>query len=492
MDPIPDVKAIKSEPDAVKNEAYPDFNKGINFIQVQGGLNLKDEPHMWNLEMPKECVEITIDDICSTEDGGEENKTELQAVNNNNNNNNGTDEYSSEDIKQNNDNIANSHCDRDQFYINTNLNMGEAVIFNDPSTTKYINASLARSQKIPRKILNTKTAGIIRIVAPNEYTVIKDNEYQCTYCKFTTTAKRTKTAMKKHIIRCHQKEFPMFQCPHCPYKTIGFNELKSHLLHRHTSDKDIHWYQCYKCNSKHKTKSSIRQHVYTHFSFEELQFFQKNECSICGVVLRTKDSLNRHIRFVHNKEKLYCKKCNFSTIAKCSLEHHIQVTHTESTDLQTYHCQHCNYKTKFMTRLKAHTRIHHVNPKIICEICGYKCKTQMQMRLHQITHQKKINEKDLKYQCNKCNYRTYRGSNLAVHKLNHLKPSKIKYFYCYHCDFKGNRKDNLKKHIQRHFEKEVVTLWCYICDFSTKRRNLLSEHLGVKHKKGKKPKIDDI
>ena len=53
-------------------------------------------------------------------------------------------------------------------------------------------------------------------------------------------------------------------------------------------------------------------------------------CKDCGKVLANKTKLNRHIRFVHNNEKLYqCNMCDRQDYNKDNMKTHIKGIHKE-------------------------------------------------------------------------------------------------------------------------------------------------------------------
>ncbi|CAG9771608.1 unnamed protein product [Ceutorhynchus assimilis] len=272
----------------------------------------------------------------------------------------------------------------------------EMLVLNDPHAVQNdilnprSNYKWAVNNKVPKNGRKNK-------VKETEFIVTETGEFQCLQCEFDVTkGLQRRHKMVQHILSEHRDVKKLHQCPHCPFKSpYGLN---SHILSKHTSEKDIHWIKCDKCDYKCKKKHQLNKHSIVHYNDGDLPLIELLEKN-----------------------------------------------------------------------------------KVVCEICGYTSHSATKLRLHQITHQKKIDEKELKYRCHKCDYKTYRLYSFKIHKLNHLKPSQIKYFYCYHCDFKGKRKDNLKTHILRHFKKEEVTLKCYLCEFSTKKRQSLTDHLSMKH-----------
>lgn len=66
--------------------------------------------------------------------------------------------------------------------------------------------------------------------------------------------------------------------------------------------------------------------------------------------------------------------------------------------------------------------VHTVKPSLnflfitsyICELCSFPTTTRQAMELHKMSHQTQIKESDLKYRCDRCDYKTYRSYSLKV------------------------------------------------------------------------------
>ena len=55
------------------------------------------------------------------------------------------------------------------------------------------------------------------------------------------------------------------------------------------------------------------------------------ECLECGKVLRNSQKLRRHIRFIHNQEKLFrCNHCDHKDYRKDNLRVHVKNSHREA------------------------------------------------------------------------------------------------------------------------------------------------------------------
>ncbi|CAG9771609.1 unnamed protein product [Ceutorhynchus assimilis] len=367
--------------------------------------------------------------------------------------------------------------------MESNLEEKEMLVLNDPQAVHNdilkprSNYKWAINNKVPKNGQKNK-------VKETEFKVTETGEFHCLQCEFgVTTGIQRRHKMVQHILSEHRDVKQLYQCPYCPFKSAWC--LDRHILSKHTSEKDTNWIKCDKCDYKCKAQYELNRHSTVHYNngdLPQIELLEKHKCTICEKGFKAASNLRKHIQQIHKKQKpkLHCDHCDYTAPLNTMLKRHIEVIHTDSKHLKIHRCQKCSYETKFIHRLNLHMKAQHSTP-VVCEICGYISHSADRLRLHQITHQKKIDEKELKYRCHKCDYKTYRLYSFKVHKLNHLKPSQIKYFYCFHCDFKAKRKDNLKTHVLRHFKKEEVTLKCYLCEFSTKKRQLLTDHLSMKH-----------
>jgi len=316
-----------------------------------------------------------------------------------------------------------------------------------------------------------------------DFTTTTNNEFSCKHCDFV--GKRIRY-VRKHIRKMHMDPVKLNQCPYCDFKTQ--NRLRNHIIVKHKEDYEIKWYRCNQCDYRAKTNDSFARHMRLHKPIEErLKYMTK--CPHCHKMFRRLNKLRRHISSIHEKKpELICSLCQYEALDRKVLISHLERVHANDENLKMLSCERCNFQTKFNYVLKWHLNKGH-RPKILCEKCPYQAKDPQAMKLHMINHKEVKNETDLKFCCDKCDYKTYRGYNLTVHKLNHLKPEDTQYFYCYHCEFKAKRKDNLKTHIHRtHFKKKTEFV-CFVCDFKTNSKVSHIAHVN-KHSKQQKEELE--
>ena len=156
----------------------------------------------------------------------------------------------------------------------------------------------------------------------------------------------SKTFASKHILKTHMKlhdpesekykpDLDHFMAKHygcdmCPEKLQSKLKLAKHIANTHGNVQQVTCSYCMKFFSY----ASISKHTkYCKMSEEDKQNLKENnkvKCDDCGKVLRDKTKLNRHIRFIHNKEKLLrCNRCEREYYSKENLKMHVKKCHGE-------------------------------------------------------------------------------------------------------------------------------------------------------------------
>ncbi|XP_060535478.1 zinc finger protein ZFAT-like isoform X2 [Cylas formicarius] len=374
-----------------------------------------------------------------------------------------------------------------------------------------------------------------RIVQEYEVTLTENGVFKCFHCKYTHKSRKQ---VNTHVKKIHR---PKKKCPHCPYRsnshmkkhilnehggqctkcdfrTSNRSERRNHLLEKHAfiCDKcpdnclkcqrlnrlecrflhnyelvghmercheprdQIQWLQCPQCPAKRRHQIDLQEHI------KRIHHPDIFKCHICDVRFKLAQTLEKHVKTVHNGEEppLKCDKCDFKCFRRIVLRfHHVRCKQDENTE--TFQCYHCNYTTCYKAHLLTHINHNHSSKPDqmnICEFCSFQTKSKQCLKLHVISkHNENNNEEVMRYKCEHCDYKTHRTYNLQIHYLNHKKPEELQYFYCYHCPFKAKRKDNLKSHIfKMHMPKDELK--CFICDFKTTSSYSLVKHVD-KHKR---------
>ncbi|KAM9195172.1 uncharacterized protein V3H86_001198 [Mergus octosetaceus] len=150
-----------------------------------------------------------------------------------------------------------------------------------------------------------------------------EKPYSCSVCQKEF---RTSSHLKRHTVIHFNMEH--LKCRKCDYSTDKWQSLKRHLALHSVSESSsaaclyeqkpipVKTYTCEECGYTTVHNSNLKQHLRIHTG--EKPF----ECMQCGVAFRTSSHLKRHV-LTHLK--LYCRKCDFSTVDKRAFQKHAKV-----------------------------------------------------------------------------------------------------------------------------------------------------------------------
>lgn len=254
------------------------------------------------------------------------------------------------------------------------------------------------------------------------------------------------------------KDFIRFLCSHCEQEFASWYRLKEHSEVAHKVSPIV---TCI-CGITLKSKSVMYKHVQDHRNPNLLS------CDKCPRVTKTLAALNKHkMRHIPKSERKFCcASCEKIFYSKEALKSH-ERSHIPIEERKIYRCDICNMKFTTRSSAASHKRVVHDKIKgYVCDLCGYACGTNGELRQHRAIH-----SDDKPFVCRKCSksFKTY--SNLKTHLDTHEDTS----YECYICRRVLNSRRTLRKHLLVHEDK--CRHVCSYCNKAFKRRQTLKVHM---------------
>ncbi|KAJ0182533.1 hypothetical protein K1T71_001902 [Dendrolimus kikuchii] len=254
------------------------------------------------------------------------------------------------------------------------------------------------------------------------------------------------------------KDFVSFKCTQCHKVCSSWYTLREHCEKVHKILPIVH---C-ACGITLKSKSVMYKHIQDHKNPNVLA------CDKCPRIAKSVAALNKHkMRHVPKSERKFCcSSCDKIFNSKDALKSH-ERSHIPIEERKIYHCEVCNMKFTTRSSAASHKRVVHDKIKAyVCDLCGYACGTNGELRQHRAIH-----SEDKPFVCRKCGkpFKTY--SNLKTHMDTHEETS----YECFICRRVLNSRRTLRKHLLVHEDK--CRHICSYCNKAFKRRQTLKVHM---------------
>ena len=307
---------------------------------------------------------------------------------------------------------------------------------------------------------------------PNEWTTFKNEksmiEYLYFYCKSTNTP--AVKAFSRFFGEFSENKVVSFQCTHGFKGNIRPSRIrnkKKAFRKNRTEFVGCPWFINFKVMvtgevSFEKAHLQHEKHELTVNSFEKQKkmFFKwlenvgkdstpkkkdRNYCSICDKVFRTKGSLYTHNLMEHSEDKeILCDQCSYSTKCKSLLQRHIEAQH----EGVTFQCEFCDYRSN-KNALYQHIRRCHGKELYLCDQCDYSNKVKTNL----IQHKKSNHGVGKTFECDQCDYKALTKYGLQMHQNALHKKSRI--YQCPYCDHKTHWRHCIHKHIRKVHKDKV-------------------------------------
>ncbi|KAJ2947869.1 hypothetical protein O0L34_g9659 [Tuta absoluta] len=253
-------------------------------------------------------------------------------------------------------------------------------------------------------------------------------------------------------------DYIRFKCENCDKECSSWYSLRAHCDRHHNQPPLV---TC-KCGVTLKSKSVMYKHVQDHKNPSHLR------CDKCSKILKSTEALEKHrLRHVPKTDRKFnCEACDKVFNNKDLLRSH-ERSHIPIEERKVFTCDICHLKFTTRSSCASHRRVVHEKVKAyVCDLCGYACGTNGELRQHRAIH-----SDDKPFVCNKCNkpFKTY--SNLKTHMDTHEDTS----YVCYVCSRVLNSRRTLRKHLLVHEDK--CRHVCSYCNKAFKRRQTLKVHM---------------
>ena len=213
----------------------------------------------------------------------------------------------------------------------------------------------------------------------------KELPFQCDECdkRFSHNYLLTRHQQKEH-------NGEIFRCNQCDFRSVVEYDLKVHLKKLHTfglSEKDSQVYPCNLCPLKFVGKTTYRAHLFAHKIEKIGEFFT---CSDCSQVATNEETLMKHIESIHFKLNYRCNFCKVTFGRLDSFRVHLVSKHEDNKD-DLHKCHICQYATRRKDAMKRHLKQTHERVRVYCDFCDYSSVDMRSLKGHvEKKHQGKL------------------------------------------------------------------------------------------------------
>ena len=301
-----------------------------------------------------------------------------------------------------------------------------------------------------------------------QMTGVPITRYPCNLCSRSFNVKRD---YDRHVKVTHGPKVPSeykHECDVCAKRFTRLQYLKTHAAKAHGIGQiNVRNYPCPHCENIYHVKDHLNRHIRVVHEKERVQ------CDHCAKLFCDRSALTRH-QLYHGEPKFQCDECPEKFREGRHLKRHKRVHRGEIDDMNSceycrkafaslqslrnhqvmYHeekgddnavCNECGRKYATFKLLKAHLRIHtksYMDKKYCCDICGNEYKSNVSLQSHIST----IHHGQRNFPCDICGKLFTRANTLRTHRKIH---DGIKQFNCIYCNSAYGEKRNLMNHIAR-------------------------------------------
>lgn len=193
----------------------------------------------------------------------------------------------------------------------------------------------------------------------------------------------------------------------------------------------------------------------------------EGQCTVCQKVLSSKAHLKRHM-LTHTEEAPFkCKHCDEEFDTLAKRRRHVQSTHVKR-DVK-YDCDKCNYSTYTKGCFTTHLKRHVKQYTLFCEECNVGFFNNTELTTHDIKF-----HNSQPFQCALCNDLFTSKGNLYSHIKSH-DPNNS--FVCEICGRTYKKNNSYKRHIARSHLGLTTKAQCEVCQRVLSSKEHLRRHM---------------
>ncbi|XP_043516195.1 zinc finger protein 275-like isoform X2 [Frieseomelitta varia] len=213
---------------------------------------------------------------------------------------------------------------------------------------------------------------------------------------------------------------------------------------------------CDYCSRVFRRKYELKRHLATHSN-------TRVECSVCHQFLKTKRTLNLHMKLHEESDKMFeCSECDFRSKRMPSMKRHQIRKHSMHANFK---CDICSRVFKLNSDLTRHNQLKHLIEPCCCDICGRTYRNMFFLRKHWYLAKKR------KKSCDRMRWRGIRSRNVD-YATAQKKAESIQVYNCPKCKWRFKNKSLLDRHMQRH----LLSFNCETCGAVFKYRASFLKH----------------
>ena len=336
---------------------------------------------------------------------------------------------------------------------------------------------------------------------------IDEKAFKCETCMtFFATRKELNLHYATFLGNCYKEkssavyeERKMFECQFlgCESRFTSYENLRNHMKFSKNHidivhEKDTPEHQCTYCEFKSDSKTKLTIHIRA--NHEEIRLV----CALCNKTLKSKDSLNEHIAWVHEGKSQYdCSLGSYKCAQNSRMDEHIEEVHEKKNresvkssavheERKIFECQVLGCESRFTSNgdLRKHISKKHIDmahekdkPEYQCTYCDFKFHSKTKLNIHI-----RANHEEIRFVCALCNKTFKRKDYLNAHiAWGHEEKSQ---YDCSLCSYKCEQKSRMDRHVEEVHEKKN-RLKCELCTKTFSASACMTAHVAAVHEKVK-------